>query len=149
MALPYYLAQRDAKRHSKCAVLIVIKFFKLRISREKLKGAKGQYPPAHHQIPRKERRKTFPFLSSSFESKSTFVHYCHKVFQTSNIETEIKKRKKAKGNNLACTKHWNTAIFHLLMLDELLEDWGLHKHWKTAIFHDKIRRIGTWCLWGW
>jgi len=63
MALPYYLAQRDAKRHSKCAVFIVIKFFKLPISREKLKGAKGQYPPAHHQIPRKERRKTFPFLS--------------------------------------------------------------------------------------
>jgi len=52
MALPSYLAQRDAKRHSKSAVLIVIKFFKLPILREKLKGAKGQYPPAHHQIPR-------------------------------------------------------------------------------------------------
>jgi len=40
MALPCYLVQRDAKRHSKCAVFIVIKFFKLPILREKLKKKK-------------------------------------------------------------------------------------------------------------
>jgi len=46
----------------------------------------------------KGTQKDIPFLVIKFwiecPSKSTFVHYCHKVFQTSNIETEKKKSKR-------------------------------------------------------
>ena len=64
----------------------------------------------------KGTQKDIPFLVIKFwiecPSKSTFVHYCHKVFQTSNIEREIKKKKSKRKQP---PPHLSCSLFLLYM----------------------------------